>query len=91
MAKKNLKISLFVENDNVCDLLNACDSNGSDFIDAALSIPVIKKGFKQHLLDSGITEGLTENTVEAGFSDWFMEMIAGSEVTVSFDLESFKG
>lgn len=88
--KKKFKFNFDVAMDGqaACNLVNALNMNEMDFINEALSVPIIKRRFKEHLKGCDIQEGLTEASIEAGFMGWFIDnVICNCEMEVTFNLD----
>jgi len=84
--RKTISMETVATPEILTEFFNDCGDDCA-FANRFLGNSTIRSAFKQHLKDCGITEGITENTVEAGFFDWFSEYMENSEMKVIFYLE----
>jgi len=70
------------------DLFNHLDEN--EIIDTALSVPLLKRRYKEFLRDNDIAEGFSEDILEASFVDWLLSVLDGTDVKVTFDIDYLK-
>jgi len=82
--QKNLSIETIYESFH-SSLIDSIDFE--ELTEEALSVPIIKKKFEEFLLSCGITEGITEDTIEAGFFNWLDESLNGVEMVVKLNIE----
>lgn len=92
MAKKfKFNFDSAMDGQTARDLVKALNMDELDFINEALSVPIIRRKFEKHLVDCEITEGITKVTIEVEFMRWFIDtVLCNCEMEISFNLDHLR-